>query len=106
MENGVKAGKTQGANLTSAKLLTSSSLDQVSCKTEQKQGRIVNQVLHLSMASWVNTTSSASAYSSPKKELIKHYVKIWYTNAVWKGCSREIKSFVVVFTVPLLPNQN
>lgn len=106
MENGVKAGKTQQANLTSAKLLTSFSLDQVSYKTEQKQGRFVNQMVHLTMTSWVNISSSASAYSPPKKELIKHYVKIWYTNAAWKGCSHEIKSFVIVFTVPLLPNQN
>lgn len=66
MEKGVKAGKTQRANLTSAKLLTSFSLHQVSYKTEQKQGRIVNQMLHRSLSSWVNASSPAPAYSPPK----------------------------------------
>lgn len=71
MEKGMKAGKKQRANLTSAKLLTSFSLDQVSYKTEQKQGRIVNQMLHWSMSSWVNTSSPVPAYSPPKS--IKYY---------------------------------
>lgn len=45
MEKGMKAGKTQRPNLTSARLLTFFSLDGVSYKTEQKQGGILNQML-------------------------------------------------------------
>lgn len=45
MENGMRAGKTQRANLTPAMLLTSFSLGQVSYKNEQKQDRFENQTL-------------------------------------------------------------
>lgn len=43
MEDGMKSGKTQRANLTPATLLTFFSLGQVSYKTEQKQDRFENQ---------------------------------------------------------------
>lgn len=80
MEKGMKAGKKQWVTVTLARLLTAFSFGCVSYKTEQKQGRFVNQLLHQSVSSSVNTSSPAHACSllpSPQKELIKYYVKIW-----------------------------
>lgn len=68
----MKAGKTQKPNLTLVKLLTSFSLDQVSYKTEQKQGRILNQMLPQSISSQVNTS-----LPSPPPKVINYYVNIW-----------------------------
>lgn len=90
MENGMKVGKTQRANLTPATLLTFFSLGQVSYKTEQKQDRFENQTLHTSVSSWVNTSSLAQSF--PPKDLIKYCVKHWYASVVWKGSSHGRKS--------------
>lgn len=105
MEDGMKSGKTQRANLTPATLLhywPSSALVRSAIKLSKSRTGLKTR-LHTSVSPWVNTSSLAQSF--PPKELIKScIIKHWYTSMFWKGSCQGRKLYVTVSAVPLLPN--